>query len=198
MHRTADAMLVVHHDAELHGLGLVLDASFAELRAARPDVPTLAETLDACAGMRFVNIEMKCAAWDADPDPDRVVARGVAAEVVARGLRHTTVVSSFDLTMIDDLRAIDPSITTGWLLHGYDPVPAVARAQEHGHRWLHPDWGNLDAYLEATVVAARGAGVLLDTWTVDDPDAIRRFAAAGIDAVITNDVAGGLAALGRG
>ena len=38
VHRTADAVLVVHHDAELDDLGLVLDASFAELHAARPDV----------------------------------------------------------------------------------------------------------------------------------------------------------------
>src|SRR4051794_30057455 len=70
VHRTADDVLVVHHDPELVGFGLVVDAPFHALRGARPDVPTLAETLDACAGMRLVNIEMKCAFWDADPDPD--------------------------------------------------------------------------------------------------------------------------------
>jgi glycerophosphoryl diester phosphodiesterase len=195
VHRSADGVLVVHHDAELDGVGLVLHAPFVQLRAARPDVPTLAETLDACAGMRLVNIEMKCAAWDADPDPERLVARGVAAEIATRNLHDTTVVSSFDLTMIDDLRTIDASITTGWLIHGYDPVPAVARAHEHGHGWLHPDWGNLDAHLEETVAAARDAGVRLNTWTVDDPDTVRRFADAGVDALITNDPATALAAL---
>lgn len=195
VHRTADRVLVVHHDAVLEGFGLVADASFADLRAARPDVPTFAETLDACAGMRLVNVEMKCSAWEADPDPERVVARGVAAEIAARGIRETTVVSSFDLSMIDDLRTIDSTITTGWLFHGSDPEPAVAIAQARGHRWLHPDWGNLDAHLDATVAAARAAGVRLDTWTVDDPAVIRRFAAAGVDAVITNDPAAALAAL---
>ncbi|HEY1737167.1 MAG TPA: glycerophosphodiester phosphodiesterase, partial [Acidimicrobiia bacterium] len=52
VHRTADGVLVVHHDADLDGVGLVLGAPFVQVRAARPDVPTLAETLDACAGMR--------------------------------------------------------------------------------------------------------------------------------------------------
>ncbi len=145
--------------------------------------------------MRLVNVEMKCAAWDPDPDPERVVARGVAAEIASRGSHATTVVSSFDLAMVDDLRAIDPSITTGWLIHGHDPEPAVGVASERGHRWLHPDWGNLDAHLDATVRAARAVGVLLDTWTVDEPDVMRRFAAAGVDALITNDPALALATL---
>ena len=60
-----------------------------------------------------------------------------------------------------------------------------------------PTGRNLDAALDTTVAAARVAGVRLDTWTVDDPDAIRRFAAAGVDAVITNDPATALSALGR-
>jgi glycerophosphoryl diester phosphodiesterase len=195
VHRTADGVLVVHHDPELEGFGLVVDASFAALRATLPDVPTLSETLDACAGMRLVNIEMKCAFWDPDPDPDRIIARGVAAEIAARGSAATTVVSSFDLSMVDDLRTIDPTITTGWLIHGHDPEPSVAVAAEHGHAWLHPDWGNLAARLEATVATARAAGVRLDTWTLDDPDEIRRFAAAGVEALITNDPAAALAAL---
>jgi glycerophosphoryl diester phosphodiesterase len=195
VHRTADGALVVHHDAEVDGFGLIVDADLGSLRSARPDVPTLSATLDACVGMRLVNIEMKCASWDPDPDPERIVARGVAAEIAARGDYATTVVSSFDLAMIDDLRVIDGAITTGWLVHGRDPEALVTIARDRGHRWLHPDWGNLDANLEATVRAAHDAGVLLDTWTVDDPDAIRRFAAAGVDALITNTPDVALAAL---
>ncbi len=187
VHRCADGALVVHHDADIAGFGLIKDADLGALRTARPDVPTLAEALDACAGMRLVNIEMKCCSWDPDPDPARVVARGVAAQVAARDTYATTVVSSFDLSMIDDLRAIDDALTTGWLIQGKDPAQLLAKARDRGHRWLHPDWGNLLVHLDATMAAARDADVSIATWTVDDPDAMRAFAAAGVGVIITNE-----------
>lgn len=197
VHRTADGVLVVHHDAELDGIGLVMDHSFAALRAAQPNVPTLAETLDACAGMRMVNIEMKCCSWDTDADPDRVVAKGVAELVQQRDLYDGVSVSSFDLHMLNDFRAFDARVATGWLIHGMDPLRGIELAAENGHPWLHPDWGNLHGQLDASVSAARDAGVRLNTWTVDDPEIMRAFAQAGVDGLITNvpDVA--LKALGR-
>ena len=67
-----------------------------ELRAAQPEIPTLAEALDACAGM-IVNVEIKCLPWEPDADtPDRVVVRAVVDLVRAQssvaGLRHHRVV----------------------------------------------------------------------------------------------------------
>ena len=186
VHRTADHVLVVHHDAELAGIGLVMEHTHAELIAARPEVPTLDEVFDLCSGMALVNVEMKCCAWDVDADPDRIVARAVAQLIDRRHAHHNVVVSSFDLAMLDDLRAIDSSIATGWLIHGHDPAAAVAVAREHGHDNLHPDWGNLDARLDATMLVAREHGVRINTWTVDDPEKLREFAAAGVHAVITN------------
>ena len=197
VHRTADGVLVVHHDADLNGIGKVMDHSFAELRSALPAVPTLAETLDACTGMRLVNIEMKCCAWDSDADPDRVVARGVATIISERDLYDCVSVSSFDLAMLNDFHALDTRIATGWLIHGHDPVPAVGLAVEHGHTWLHPDWGNLRLKLTETIAAASALGLRLNPWTVDDPDVIREFAAAGVDGVITNQPDVALAALAR-
>ncbi len=195
VHRSADDVLVVHHDADVAGFGLIAAQPFAALRTHDPEIPTLAETLDVVAPMQLVNIEMKCCGWDADPDPPRVVARGVAAELAARDLHASTVVSSFDLTMVDDLRAHDPRVVTAWLVQGHDPTHAVARAAEHGHAWLNPDWGNLRAHLADCVATARAHNVHLAAWTVDDPDAIREFAAAGVDVVITNEPDVALAAL---
>ena len=197
VHRTSDGVLVVHHDAELNGIGTVMEHRFDALRVARPDVPTLAESLDACAGLKLINIEMKCCAWDADADPDRIVARGVAAMISERDVFDRVSVSSFDLAMLDDFHALDTRIATGWLIHGHDPVPAVMIAAEHGHGWLHPDWGNLQLKLSETIEAARAAGIKLNTWTLDDPIVIREFAAAGVDGVITNTPDIALAALGR-
>lgn len=196
VHRTVDGALVVHHDPDLPGLGVVSNVSLAEVRAAHPDVPTLAEVLDTCAGMALVNVELKCCAWDPDADPDRVLARGVAELLATADLGDTVVVSSFDLAQLDDFRELAPDVATAWLTSGLDPVAAVATCAEHGHGWLHPDWGNLRLHLDATVAAARAAGVRLDTWTCDDPAVAREFAAAGVDALITNVPDVLLAALG--
>lgn len=195
VHGSADGELVVHHDAEADGLGLLAARSFAEIRATRPDIPTLAETF-AVLGGAIVNVEIKCCAWDADPDPDHIVAEAVVDLVRSLGVEASVVVSSFDLGHIDAVRATAPEIATGFLVHGHDPVSVVAVCAERGHAWLHPDWGNLSLHLDATVAAAQAADVKLDPWTVDDPDVIRSFAAAGVDALITNAPDKALAALG--
>ncbi len=186
VHRTADGVLVVHHDAELPGIGRVMDHRFEELRAIHPDVPTLNEVFDVCGAMPLINVEMKCCSWDSDADPQRIVAHGVAELVVLRGAIDNVVVSSFDIAMLNDLREIDASITTGWLIHGHDPAAAVGIAREHGHDYLHPDWGNLKANLDTTMRVAREYDVRINTWTVDDPAVMQDFANAGVHAVITN------------
>ena len=47
----------------------------------------------------------------------------------------------------------------------------------------------MEAGGEDFVRACQDAGVLVGTWTVDDPDRIARLFAMGVDAVATNDPA---------
>ncbi len=194
VHRSRDGELVVHHDADAAGIGLLLDASFDAIRAARPDIPTLAEVFSVTAEL-MVNVEIKCCGWDPDPDPDHAVAAAVVELVRTLDIVERVVVSSFDLAHIDAVRLLDADLATGFLVHGHDPATFVGVCVERGHGWLHPDWGNLARHLESTVDAAHAAGIRLDPWTIDDPDTMRRFAAAGVDALITNDPALALATL---
>ena len=60
--RSADGVLMVHHDAEIEGLGALGAHTFAEVRDTQPTVPTLEEALDACRGL-VVNAEVKCLPW---------------------------------------------------------------------------------------------------------------------------------------
>jgi glycerophosphoryl diester phosphodiesterase len=48
---------------------------------------------------------------------------------------------------------------------------------------LHPEHVLVD---EAAVRRWHRAGLLVNTWTVDDPDELERLRAAGVDGVITN------------
>jgi glycerophosphoryl diester phosphodiesterase len=181
--RTADDVLVVHHDPEVAGFGVIAHASFADLRARHPSVPTLAEALDACRGL-LVNAEIKCLPWEPDPDTDGRVARATVDAIVTTGTN--AVISSFDLNAVDRVRRFGAGIETGWLVHGQEVVDAARRAAEHGHEWVNPDFRAALTGGPAGIDAAHDAGLRVSVWTVDGPDDARELAAAGVDIIITN------------
>lgn len=186
--KTADGRLVVHHDPHVDGFGLIVAESFAALRGAHPEIPTLAEALDACAGM-IVNIEIKCLPWEPDADtPDHVVVCAVVELVRANTSVAVAdvIVSSFDLAAIDACRGFAPELATGWLTSGQTLTAAAPRAVEHGHPWLNPDRGSALRASKSDIDAARGAGLRLNVWTVDEQADIAALAAAGVDGIITN------------
>jgi glycerophosphoryl diester phosphodiesterase len=181
--RTADDVLVVHHDPEVQGFGVIVGATFAELRAQRPAIPTLAEALAACGGL-LVNAEIKCLPWEPDADADGRVARATVDMIVETGTE--AVISSFDLDQVDRVRGFGSGIPTGWLTHGQEVVAAARTAADHGHEWVNPDLRSALTAGAAGIGAAHAAGVRVSVWTVDDPDDARALAAAGVDIVITN------------
>jgi glycerophosphoryl diester phosphodiesterase len=187
VHRTADGALVVHHDADARGVGVLAERTEAEIRAARPEIPTLEEALDACAGM-LVNIEVKNLPGDADYDPGEGVAGAVVALLVGRERRDDVLVSSFNLASADRVRELDAAIPTGFLtLVGMDPVDGVDVAHAHGHGAVHPDVRALvGEAAAATVARAHDFGMVVNVWTVNGEDEMRRLAAVGVDAIITD------------
>ncbi|HYU40186.1 MAG TPA: glycerophosphodiester phosphodiesterase [Acidimicrobiia bacterium] len=187
VHRTADGALVVHHDADARGVGVLAQRALSEIRTARPDIPTLGEALDACAGM-LVNVEVKNLPGDADYDPDDGAAAAVVELLTRRELRDDVLVSSFNLASADRVRALDDSIPTGFLtLVGMDPVEGVEVAHAHGHGASHPDVRSLtDTVAEDAVARAHELQMAVNVWTVNGEDEMRRLAAAGVDALITD------------
>jgi glycerophosphoryl diester phosphodiesterase len=180
--RTADDVLVVHHDAALPDGRPLRRTAAADLPAG---VPTLAEALEAC-GSLWVNIEIKNLPSDPDYDAEHGISLAVAALVAAYGVEHRVRVSSFDMATLDRLRAVDPSVATGWLVFsGSGPAQFVDRAVAHGHEAIHPH----DLLVDRSFVRrARDAGLAIAVWTVDDPGRIRQLAELGVDEIITNDV----------
>ena len=175
--RTTDGVLVVRHDP-------IAGLSLSDLRAAEPDVPTLADALDACAGM-LVNVEVKCLPWEPDADDaDHTVVRAVVDLVRAHA--PGAIFSSFDLTAVDAVRAFAPEFVTAWLTSGQSLASAAPVAAEHGHVWLHPDRVTALAEGAAGIAAAHAAGVRVNVWTVDEPDEMHALATAGVDAIVTN------------
>jgi len=181
--RTADGVLVVHHDPDAEGVGVIRSVTFADLRAARPDLPTLDEALDACRGL-LVNTEVKCLPWEPDPDTDGAVGRATI-DTIARTAANA-VLSSFDLNAVDRAHEYAPELETGWLTHGQEVAAAAQIAAGHGHAWLNPDVRAARRAGADGIAAAHDAGLRVSVWTVDDLDDARTLAAGGVDMLITN------------
>lgn len=185
--RTADGVLVVHHDPEIAGAGPIIQMTRAEVVEAAPWVPDLEHALAACAGM-WVNVELKNSPADPDWDESHQAAHLTAAVLREAGPVDRYLVSSFNPDTIGVFATVFPEVRTGWLSDvGVEPLQATRLAAEAGHASIHP---YVDAMAgekaEAVVAAAAAAGLLVIVWTVDDADEMRRLAAAGVDGIITN------------
>jgi glycerophosphoryl diester phosphodiesterase len=180
VHRSADGVLVVRHDAET-AIGRVGELTLRELQITLGEIPTLAEILDVCRG-RLVNVEIKDLAAGT---PEAVVA--LLAERAAEA-RDDVLVSSFDLATVDRVRALDAALPTGYLSFGLDPLVALAAASDHGHAAVHPDVGTLATVdVDELVAHAHDLGVQVNVWTVNDETQMQALRDAGVDAVITDD-----------
>lgn len=176
--RSADDRLVVHHDPLLPDGRPIQTTRSSEL----PEhVPTLADALDACAGV-FVNIEIKNDPSEPDHDPSDWVAWHVASLLAARGGGPRWLISSFRLATVDQVRKVAPGVRTAWLTLGLDD-DVIATTLAHGHTIVHPWVAQLP---QAALRAAHAAGLSINTWTCDDPDRMRELIGWGIDGICTN------------
>lgn len=197
--RSADDVLVVHHDAHLADGRLISELQSAEL----PDwVPTLAETLDVTSNM-WLNVEIKNLPDEPDYDVDDAISVAVAGLVTAHlddevdqavdgddardlaaALHERVLVSSFNVDNIERIRSVEPRIPVGLLVWGQvDPSTTISRVLAHGFEAIHPHDLMVDA---AFVDKARSAGLAINVWTVDEPSRILELARLGVDSIITN------------
>jgi glycerophosphoryl diester phosphodiesterase len=177
--RTADGLLVVHHDAVLGDGRAIVETRQSELPFY---LPTLAEALDACAGA-WVNLEIKNDPGEPDFDPDDAVVHGVLAELERRGPgTGPWLVSSFRLETVDRCRALAPHVPTAWLVVevGLDTPTMLS---ERGHAAVHP-W--VDTVTEDVIACCHAAGLAVNTWTCNDPARARELAGWGIDGICTD------------
>ena len=192
---SAEGVPVVHHDAEVEGLGPLHLLRAAELPAW---LPTLEAALAACAGAA-VDVEIKNSPAETGHDPAERLS-GATAELVAGCLGTSggpalAMITSFwpaTLRAVGETRA---ELATGLLAWpGLDGRDALAGAAELGCRALLPfgsgDVGDL-------VLAAHGRGVAVVCWGVDTEVDLAAAGAAGVDGVVTDEVARALAATGR-
>jgi len=196
--RVGDGHLAVWHDPVLADGTVLLDTSWPAIEGSVDDLEAV---LDASAGLRLVNVEIKNWLYDSDFDETLTIADLVAAVLASRPEpeRPTFVVSCFHQPTVDRVRKVladvAPEIGVGWLLWNVDdPAAVVAAAAEGGYRALHPHY---TAVTPELVEQAHAADVAINCWTCNDPETIAWLAEIGTDGIITDNPTLALEVLGR-
>lgn len=186
--RTVDGAMVVHHDPIIKGLGVIATLRRSDL----PEhVPDLAAALDCCLGID-VNIEIKSDRDEPDYDPLHRLTAEVVSLLTSRPESARFLVSSFDREVVRLVRETADSLSTGFLYTvALQPGRLLQQCASEGHVAVHP---YVKSVTKRLIEQAHDCGLAVNTWTVDDPEKMRRLADWGVDAIITNvpDVARGI------
>ncbi len=176
--RTSDGVLVAHHDPFLADGRPIVDVAAHDL----PDhIPHLDAALDACAGM-WVNVEIKNDPRDPDFDPTDSIADRTVAALSQRREDDRWLISSFRIETVDRCKSLAAAIRTAWLVTEV-PDDVIAIMVGRGHDALHPWVGMLN---RSHIDACHGAGILVNTWTCDDPQRMTELMEWEIDGICTN------------
>jgi len=189
---TADGGLAVHHDPVVEGVGPLGELATSELPG---HVPLLADALEACAGM-VVNVEIKNQPHEPGFDPAERAAGEVAAMVDAMGRSDSVVVSSFWSGTLAAVRSAGRDVPTGLLVvPGFDALSSIDAALDLGCSAVHLPVALVD---RSTVAASHAVGLSVAAWTVADTATLAAVLRAGVDTVITDDVAAARHAVDQG
>jgi glycerophosphoryl diester phosphodiesterase len=196
VHLSKDVVVVVIHDFYVDrttdGTGRVAQKTLAELKAldagekfspefAGERIPTLSKVFDVLEGKLLVNVELKAP----DRSRDTSLVAPVLEVVREHGMERRVLFSSFNSHVLRAMKQLAPDIPIG-LLYAPDSPMYARRAwldPFEPHEARNPHYSLLTGPI---VRWYHGRGLRINTWTVNEPDEMRRLIEAGVDAIITN------------
>jgi glycerophosphoryl diester phosphodiesterase len=182
VHKTADGMVVVHHDptlsasAKRHGGRAIAELALDQIRTVELDygigIPTLAEVLAIVPSGARAYVELKGAGVG-----DAVA--GVVAAAVCDCAVH-----SFDHAAVARMRDIAPDIPRG-ILYDERSIDVGAAMRLTGARDVWPKWQLVD---RTTVNRVHDAGGRVVAWTVNSRRSATALIGLGVDGLCSDDV----------
>jgi glycerophosphoryl diester phosphodiesterase len=179
---TADRRLLIWHDVTVKRM-LIARAAYKDLceqaqkgwrrkkSSAAPKIPCLEEVIAAFHERAYLNLEIKV------PGVEREVAALISATLPRRGY----LVSSFQPDIVLNLRAANPDLAVGWIVHD---------------RRLLANWRQIESNAlvahhslvsRGLVDAVHESGRKVFVWTVNRVKMMQEFADWGVDAIISDD-----------
>jgi glycerophosphoryl diester phosphodiesterase len=182
VHLSKDEIPVVIHDAKLkrttNGKGRVKDYSAAELSKldagswfhpsfAGETVPTLEQALSLLGGRCKLNIELKEGTND-----EELLARKVAEVVRRFGLEKDTIITSFEISLLEASKRVAPELPVGWITKKKLNRKLIEKLRSMQVSFLSVEYSSLK---EDNLKEAVAAGVQVMAWTVNEPSEFNRL-----------------------
>ena len=183
-----DGEVVLMHDEELMRTtgaeGMVWELTLKELKKLEAGawfseefkgeaIPTLKEVIHLVRGKMKLNIEVKTS------QPEPRIARKVVDIVRSENFIDQCIVTSFDRTVIEEVKKIAPEITTGFLFD-----------EDYPEDVMKGNWNILSCSHEITTKAfideTHRNGKRIHVWTINDEAQIRHFTRINVDGIITD------------
>ena len=207
VHMSRDGHVVVFHDNHVHkrtkGYGNLLDLDLAYLRrldaAARhpggwpepQQIPTLSEVLELAKGRAQVYIEIKTSKRRRSFEPYPYIAEKVIELVQLAGMLDHVLIISFDWMILPVIKSLEPTIETGMIVSHkvWNPRTSdgmqllVEKVGEYGCKWINMDYKLFTDEMPQTL---HNNGLKLGLWTVNAEADMLRFAASGVDSLISD------------
>jgi glycerophosphoryl diester phosphodiesterase len=198
VHLTRDDRVAVIHDRTLQrtttGNGPVRSYSSAEIAMldagswfgpefSSERIPLLEDVLALSAGRCWINVELK-SHFFAREVPEHY-ARRVVEVVKTSGMLDRVLFSSFDRSLVESLRAVEPAATTGVLYNWHWDLwrtPSAIAARSGASAFICSRTELTDRRLHD----ARAAGLSVAVYTVNDPEDALRQADRGVDVLISD------------
>lgn len=188
LHLTRDNEIVICHDADtLRTTGIkkvIKETTLGELQrldaGQGEKIPTLKELIQLSKGKLNLQPEIKAQGMDE-----------LIVDMLKRNnLMDTTIISSFDLTELLKVKALDSRIKIGYL------IPSeitrinlfkrfIHKALKNDFYAIHPHYNSLTPEI---VNDAHDNGLKINVWTVDEEEIIRKLIEFGVDGIITDDL----------
>ena len=195
VHISKDGKLVIFHDASVertsNGTGFIQDLTYSQLleldigawkspEFAGQHIWTLGQLLDFCRETRLLlNLELKNYEVFYDGLEQRVID-----EICARGMQEQVFVSSFNHISMQRFKELCPEIETG-LLYDKPLLDMEYYLLRSNADNVHPRYTLLQ-YQPELMDLFHGRGMRVNTWTVNDEEAMEDMLRRGVDGIISN------------
>lgn len=205
---SCDGHVIVFHDETVerltNGQGNILDLDLAYLRSldaaahfpggwSQPQrIPTLHEVLDLARTEHIqVYIEIKSSRRDKTYGRYPGLAEAVVREILATDMLAQVLVMAFDWSLLAQIKALAPGVTTGalvsegvWNPHAPEALSTlITQVKALQCEWVHIDYRLFTAGMPALFHAS---SLQLGAWTVNDLADLQRLARAGVDSLTTD------------
>ncbi|MBV4417916.1 glycerophosphodiester phosphodiesterase [Clostridium tyrobutyricum] len=187
LHMTSDGIIVICHDETIdrttNGSGFIKDYTYDEIRkfdAGKGEkVPSLDELLNFMKNKNLLlNLELKN-----DVVNYNNLEKDTINKIYEYGLEKNVIISSFNHQSMKRVKQYDSSIRTG-LLYGSTICKPEEYAKQMGADALHPLFSLV---MDQDVVHdIKKSGILINAYTVNREDEMKKLIGLGIDGIITN------------